>query len=134
MRIIRRAAIVILAVGAGLGVWAATTPGHPTQRITTGAGSTSSTVPAGTTTCPMPAGYDPATATDAQLESWGIPPWPGPHDPSNPGYEAWLKGVSHIKYCAVPTPIQQNNKGVGPPMQQLTPVTGLSTGPSVTAP
>ncbi len=52
-----------------------------------------------------PAGFDPATATDAQLGKYGFPPRPPGASPHSPAYKAWLKAVESATTFVPPHPV-----------------------------
>ena len=53
-----------------------------------------------------PAGFDPATATDAQLARYGFPPRP-PGASNSAAYQAWLRAVEGTTFVA-PHPVCSN--------------------------
>jgi hypothetical protein len=52
-----------------------------------------------------PAGFDPATATDAQLAKYGFPPRPPGASLSSPAYQAWLQAVESATTFVPPHPV-----------------------------
>lgn len=83
---------VVLALGAGFGAWAIADSGSSSHSVTISAAVSSSTTVAASTSsgCQSPPpGFDPTTASDTQLQAYGIPPYPGPH--SDPGFQIWAK-------------------------------------------
>lgn len=52
-----------------------------------------------------PAGFDPATATDAQLAKYGFPPRPPRASSSSPAFQAWLKAVNSATTFVAPHPV-----------------------------
>jgi hypothetical protein len=52
-----------------------------------------------------PAGFDPATATDAQLAKYGFPPRPPGASSSSPAYQAWLQAVESATTFVPPHPV-----------------------------
>jgi hypothetical protein len=51
-----------------------------------------------------PAGFNPATASNAQLVAYGFPPRP-PGDSTSPAVEAWLTAVTSAKTYVAPDPV-----------------------------
>lgn len=52
-----------------------------------------------------PPGFNPVTASDAQLEAYGFPPRPPGASPSSPAYQAWLTAVEHAETLVPPDPV-----------------------------
>jgi hypothetical protein len=52
-----------------------------------------------------PAGFDPATASNAQLAEYGFPPRPPGADQSSGAYLAWLTAVEAAKVYSPPNPV-----------------------------
>jgi hypothetical protein len=52
-----------------------------------------------------PAGFDPAKATDAQLEKYGFPPRPPGASPHSSAYRVWLKAVESGATFVRPHPV-----------------------------
>lgn len=105
-RLVLLTGAAVLAGGVGFGVWVAVAA-NPVQQASTAETVTSSTT--ATDRCgqytTVPASFDPATATDAQVESLGLSPWPGPHD--GPGFQVWVNAIRHVrKLCTASGPSQ----------------------------
>lgn len=84
-------AVVLLATGVGASAWAgadaSSCDGNPVRVFTQ-----------------PPPGFDSATATDAQLAQYGLPPRPPGAAPGSPAYLAWLTAVENASSYSPPDP------------------------------
>jgi hypothetical protein len=129
----------LFAVGLGLGAALALTPAVRAQPAAAAGGGAGNSHPAqaiplnipGTYTMPAkPAGFDPATASPAELQIYGLPPRPDKQ--ANPkGYASWLNAVS-IPNRIIPV-LQQTSVFHGPARiapKSASPPQGAATAPT----